>query len=660
MKKIILLFVLAICTQTLLPQSFLKASGKKIVNESGQEVILRGIGLGGWLIQEGYMLQTSGFANAQWEIRAKIEALIGTAKTDEFYELYRKNMVRREDIQAIKSWGFNSIRLPLHYNLLTPKNQPNVYLESGFAIIDSCLQWCKENQIYLILDLHAAPGGQSAGNICDYNPAELSLWEDAGNRIRTVNLWYTLANRYKNEPWIGGYDVLNETAWNLGTNSPMLRQIMIDITTAIRQVDTKHIIFVEGNWYATDFGGLTPPWDNNMSYSFHKYWNGNSTDAIQYLLNIRNNTNVPLWLGESGENSNTWFTDCIKLLENNSIGWSWWTLKKLDATNSLMSIKKPAEFDQLLKYWNNQASKPTVDYAVNALNKLANNLLYQNCTFNRGVIDAMFRQVNTAALVPYAANTIPGTVFSANYDMGKYLLAYKDNDYQNTGNNGSWNSGYAYRNDGVDIGTCTDAITNGFYVGWLNAGEYMNYTVDVQQTGFYNIVVRVASTSATGQFYFRLDNSMLGSLVSVPNTGSWTTWKDVSITNVYLTKGKHTLMFNVQAAGFNVSYYNFVLVTAIDTAKPVNGFALAQNYPNPFNPGTTIAYTLEEESNVTISIYNTLGELVDVLVNQMQDAKTHELKWTPALPAGVYIYKLQAVGKSGKTFTDKKKMIFLR
>ncbi|MBI2416918.1 MAG: cellulase family glycosylhydrolase [Ignavibacteriales bacterium] len=355
MKKIIFLAVLAFLTIQMYPQGFLSTSGKKIVDGNGQEIILRGIGLGGWLVQEGYMLQTSGFANAQWEIRAKIADLIGPAETEIFYENYRKNFIRREDIKAIKSWGFNSIRLPMHYNLLTPQNQPGVWLEPGFAIIDSTLQWCKENQLYLILDLHAAPGGQSANNICDYNPANPSLWEDLNNRIRTVAIWNKLAARYANEPWIGGYDVLNETAWNLGSNNAMLRQLMVDITNAIRLVDNNHIIFVEGNWYATDFNGLTPKWDSKMAYSFHKYWNVNNTGAIQYLLDLRTNQNAPLWLGESGENSNQWFTDCIELMENNSIGWAWWTMKKLESTSGLMSIKKPVEFDQLLKYWSGQA-----------------------------------------------------------------------------------------------------------------------------------------------------------------------------------------------------------------------------------------------------------------------------------------------------------------
>ena len=88
-------------------------------------------------------------------------------------------------------------------------------------------------------------------------------------------MWGKLAERYSDEPWIGGYDLLNETHWELQTFE--LRNLYIEITNEIRQYDENHVIFVEGNWYANDFSGLTPPWDDNMAYSFHKYWSYNDS-----------------------------------------------------------------------------------------------------------------------------------------------------------------------------------------------------------------------------------------------------------------------------------------------------------------------------------------------------------------------------------------------
>lgn len=146
-------------------QGFLRAKDQAIVNNKGS-VILRGMGLGGWMLQEPYMLQMSGVASSQHIIRAKIEDLVGEERTNAFYNAWLANHCTKADIDSLKRWGFNSIRLPMHYNLFTlplekePVAGKNTWLEKGFALTDSLLAWCKADQIYLILDLHAAPGGQ--------------------------------------------------------------------------------------------------------------------------------------------------------------------------------------------------------------------------------------------------------------------------------------------------------------------------------------------------------------------------------------------------------------------------------------------------------------------------------------------------------------------
>ena len=393
-------------------QGFLHRVDKKIVNGAGDEILLKGIGLGGWLVQEGYMLHTSSFANAQWEIKAEILDLIGEANTETFYQTYRNNYVRKADIDSLKSWGFNSVRLPFHYNLFAVNTNPPSFLNLGFEIVDSLLSWCESNQIYLILDMHAAPGGQSANGISDYNPANPSLWESEQNKNLTVQIWRKIAEHYKDKEWIGGYDLLNEPAWDLGTNNQPLRDLYIRITDTVRAVDQNHLIFIEGNWYATDFPGLIPPWDENMAYSFHKYWNGNSQSSIQYLIELRNNTIRPLWLGETGENSNKWFVDCVELMQTNNIGWAWWPHKKIEAIAGPLSAYLLPAYQNLLNYWTNGGTPPSVTTATNALMAQANMLLIENCKFQKDVIDALIRQPNNTDIVPFKLNQIPGIVYA--------------------------------------------------------------------------------------------------------------------------------------------------------------------------------------------------------------------------------------------------------
>ena len=158
---------------------FLTTNGKKIIDHNGDEIILKGMGLGGWMLQEGYMLQTNSFANPQHEIEAIIEDLIGPEKTEEFYEAWLANHCTKTDIDSLASWGFNSVRLPMHYNLFTPPIEEEpvpgeiTWIDKGFEMVDELLDWCEANEMYLILDLHAAPGGQGKdAAISDYDSTQ--------------------------------------------------------------------------------------------------------------------------------------------------------------------------------------------------------------------------------------------------------------------------------------------------------------------------------------------------------------------------------------------------------------------------------------------------------------------------------------------------------
>ena len=99
-------------------QGYLKAKGKYIVNEAGESFIFRSIGLGGWMLQEGYMLKLTG-EGQQHKIKERIASIIGKEKTEEFYKKWLENHVRKVGIDSLKVWGFNAIRLPMYYQLFT-------------------------------------------------------------------------------------------------------------------------------------------------------------------------------------------------------------------------------------------------------------------------------------------------------------------------------------------------------------------------------------------------------------------------------------------------------------------------------------------------------------------------------------------------------------
>jgi len=378
---------------------FLHADGKLIVDGNGNEIILRGMGFGGWMVQEPYMMLVSGSASAgQHTIFEDIENLIGSDNLETYHQTWLDNYCTEIDVAYLKQMGFNSLRVAMHYNLFTlpiekePVYGEDTWLDRGFTMIDELLSWCESNRIYLILDLHAAPGGQGHdANISDYNPARPSLWEHPQNRRKTVALWARLAERYASEPWIGGYDLINEPNWYLGDNNIMLKELYDDIIAEIRLVDQNHLIFIEGNWFANDHSGLWPFEDDNVALSFHRYWCDNTVETILGYLQMRDSYNVPLWMGESGENNSQWYIDAVELLEEYKIGWAWWTWKKMESGTGIYSIKSPEGYNTLRNFWQNGGTKPDSAFAFKVMMSVAENALLKNCILNGETVLALIK-----------------------------------------------------------------------------------------------------------------------------------------------------------------------------------------------------------------------------------------------------------------------------
>jgi hypothetical protein len=607
----------------------LKTDGKAIVNDQGEEILLRGVGPGGWQIMEGYMMQTSGVAGSQHEIIEKLIELMGEEQTEVFFNKWRRNHFTQEDVDSLAAWGFNSIRIPMHYNLFTlpieqePVGGQNTWIETGFQLIDSVLKWSKPHDIYVILDLHAAPGGQGTGSeINDYDPDKPSLWESDENKAKTVALWTRIAERYKNEPWIGGYDLINEPHWDLpgGTD---LRAIYEDITTGIRSVDTNHIIFIEGNWYANDFTGLTPPWDSNMVYSFHKYWSFTNEDDLDWVLPLREEHNIPLWMGESGENSNTWFTDAVKLFEDNNIGWAWWTMRKIGDIDSPYAIDINPGYQRIIDYWAGNGPQPSAEETFNAMMQLAENLLVQNSRYRKDVPDALIRQPHTDATIPYAQHKIPGIIHLSDFDLGKNGIAYSDQDVADynlsTGSFQAWNAGWAYRNDGVDIQVSEDEHnSNGFHVGFTAKGEWIKYTVEVAEEGTYRAELRTATELPSSKFHLAMNDQPITTSEEVLTSSSWSSFSTHVIEGILLEEGTQELKIFFDNGSFNVSSVEFIKDN--DAEEPIFSPLTAQIGDNEQSIRLTTNKSILESS-----LSNTV-ENFEVLVNgELQQAAAVEL-----------------------------------
>ena len=577
MKRSILLILLTFSFlgfsqgQSTVP-GFLRAEGKKIVDATGENVILRGIGLGGHMLQEGYMLKVP-FSGQQYVFKQRMQELIGEENTEEFYEAWLSNFTQKKDIDSLKIWGFNSIRLPMHYNLYTlaveqePVPGKNTWHEKGFEMTDQMVEWCRDNGMYLILDMHAAPGGQGHDvNISDRDPSKPSLWESEENQEKLVQLWKKLAERYKDEPVIGAYDLINEPNWSFeeGKNingiedsaNTLIRDLQVRITKAIREVDKNHIVIMEGNGWGNNYNGILPPWDDNMVLSFHKYWSYNDKATIQQFLDFREKYDIPIWLGESGENSNAWFADAIGLMEKNNIGWCWWPMKKLGFNNPV-EIKVNQGYRDILNYWAGEGEKPSAEEAYGAFMQLAEDTKIENGIIHYDVIDAMIRQPHSEETIPFKNITVIEKVEipAADYDLGNEGHAYKDsvsgNYWVSTGEDReTWNNGRVYRNDGVDLFFKNEEV----YVGDTEAGEWLQYTFGAEVAGSYNLSFRIAASRDGGKVAADINGKEVGG-IEIPNTSGEWQWKDLG--GFDLQKGKNILKFRILDGGFDFQSIKF-------------------------------------------------------------------------------------------------------
>jgi aryl-phospho-beta-D-glucosidase BglC (GH1 family) len=265
--------------------------------------------------------------------------------------------------------------------------------------LDQVVGWCKQANLYVILDMHAAPGGQTGDNIDD-SWGYPFLFENPESQDLTINIWRKLAARYRNEPTVIGYDLLNEPIAHYFDGSklnPRLEPLYRRIVAGIRQVDRNHVIFLGGAQWDTNFKVFGPPFDAKLVYTFHKYWMDVNQGAIQEYLDFRDKYNVPVWMGESGENTDEWITSFRTLLDKNNIGWCFWPYKRMDATSCAVSINSPAEWDAIIgfaegprnSYEEVRKHRPPKEKVQKALGDYLERVKFANCRINQGYLKAL-------------------------------------------------------------------------------------------------------------------------------------------------------------------------------------------------------------------------------------------------------------------------------
>jgi endoglucanase len=385
---------------------FAHTDHKQIVDAAGKPLFLRATNLGNWLVPEGYMWLFQDGPQSPSEIRALVFELLGPEGSAAFWQKYRENHVTREDIAFLHHAGFNAIRVPLHYSLFESDDA------EGFKLLDRLIAWSRAEGLYVLLDMHAAPGGQTGANIDD-GAGYPWLYQSPKEQEHLSAIWRRLATHYRDEPAVLGYDLLNEPIPHFPRLAPLnslLEPVYKKLAGEIRKADAHHILFLGGAQWDSNFSVFGKPFDANVVYTFHKYWTAPDESVIRQYIDFRDRYDVPIWMGESGENTDDWIAQFVKVLEKNNIGWAFWPYKKMEKPSAVVSIIPPADWGKIVEFAKlprgtahveqRLKARPEQETITRAFSELLENVRLEKCRVNEGYLRALGIKADVAPVSP--------------------------------------------------------------------------------------------------------------------------------------------------------------------------------------------------------------------------------------------------------------------
>jgi len=334
---------------------WIRVDGDRLVDESGSTVVLHGVGLGGWMNLENFI---TGYPGNESGMRAQLLAAMGQEAYDAFFDAFYVDFFDEADAAHLASIGMNSVRIPVNYRHFEDDARPFVLKEEGFDRLDRVISLLGRHGIYSIIDLHALPGYQNQHWHSD-NPTHLAtFWDHPHFQDRVVNLWEAFATRYRDRPEVAGYNPINEPSDPFGTR---LVPFYDRLEKAVRAIDQRHVLFLDGNKYSTDFSAFDarPEPIDNAVYTAHDYALPGITSATEYPGTTRGEyfdrsvveetflrrteymrrTGTPIWIGEFGpvystdRSQDSWrlqlLQDQLEIYRDHGASWALWTYKDI-------------------------------------------------------------------------------------------------------------------------------------------------------------------------------------------------------------------------------------------------------------------------------------------------------------------------------------------
>lgn len=344
--------------------------GKALYDKDGNYLLLRGVNAGNLLVSEGWLspysvgekLDDSGEVILDsdklptYPVLPMEETISGFYSNEnltdkqrkELIDTYRANWFSESDFSFIKNdLNLNMIRLPFYWRDILDENDGVFTRKSesdAFTYLDWFVSQCKKNDLYVILDLHGAPGGQS-GYEHSGDMTKADIWKNEIYQNATADLWKYIAHHYTSTRSdlagsIAAYDLMNEPCSDYndpdtsGTSVSICYPVFDKIYDAIRSENDNHVISIEGMWSFNKFDDPNNWGWSNILYQTHLYNWANSYlpywlfNDYHELMNIGHDYDVPYYIGEF-----TFFDDAsawqkqLAMYEKRGYSWSMWTYK---------------------------------------------------------------------------------------------------------------------------------------------------------------------------------------------------------------------------------------------------------------------------------------------------------------------------------------------
>ena len=384
-------------------KGFLHTDGRRMVNGDGKTVVLRGWGMGNWMNPEGFMIggvplfvenaDFNDFALPRRFERGRtmettVRELCGSKYARDYWIRWAKNYVTEEDIRLMAKMGYNSVRLPISSRLFLAEEPEIIWVEDGFAIFDQVLDWCEKYKIYAILDMHGAPGGQSALACDDGLDNRPHMFTEPESRERAILLWEEFARRYADRWIVGGYDLINEplSGPDCAYLIPELGKFYDELIPRIRKYDKNHMLTLEGAVFSMDMDIFDHEYDpecHNWCIHTHFYHFSPEVRDLYRFLDSSVRCNVPIWIGEGGSElvDNSIYYEIAATFD---IGYSIWTWKSADDPkgegSGVVRYQLPKDWEPVRAYIRNGGPRPSYQESQKIMDEMLENIRMEHCS----------------------------------------------------------------------------------------------------------------------------------------------------------------------------------------------------------------------------------------------------------------------------------------